>query len=265
MKNKSFIEVELNERTDSWSMAELHSHSYYEIYLLLRGSRKILFSDTVIDVSCGSCVVIPPFVMHKTEGGPFMRALIYLGGENLSKSARDILARCYEKRVLKLTEGGMAKLTGLFNELIALEGAVGEANDDARSAITGYFIHSLGIAERGSQGTVPKRKLPESVSSAIEIMNKRFAQKLTLSGICEELYISEGALCEAFKRHIGTTVGEYLTTLRISKAKELLFDTRLSLEAIAEAVGFSSANYLGLVFKKHVGIAPTKYRSKKKS
>ena len=53
---------------------------------------------------------------------------------------------------------------------------------------------------------------------------------------------------------------EYVSRMRLSKAKSLLKDTNKSIEDIALDCGFSSANYFGLIFKKEVGLSPLNYK-----
>ena len=73
-------------------------------------------------------------------------------------------------------------------------------------------------------------------------------------------FVSEVTLCHYFKRYLGVTFLDYLSELRIAKAKELLATTRKSMEEIANEVGLGSANYFGMFFKKAVGISPLKFR-----
>ncbi len=53
---------------------------------------------------------------------------------------------------------------------------------------------------------------------------------------------------------------EYITAKRVQKAKELLADERLSVEKVANEVGYKDYFYFTKVFKKAVGISPSKYR-----
>ena len=59
---------------------------------------------------------------------------------------------------------------------------------------------------------------------------------------------------------IGVTIGEFVLTLRIDKAKELLSFIELSVDKIAFDCGFSSRAYFDNTFKKRVGITPVEYR-----
>lgn len=63
-----------------------------------------------------------------------------------------------------------------------------------------------------------------------------------------------------FREETGTTIIAYLTELRMEKAKELLTNSSLSVEAIATATGYSSLYYFSKCFKAHTGKSPTQYR-----
>ena len=53
---------------------------------------------------------------------------------------------------------------------------------------------------------------------------------------------------------------EYLTSLRINKAKQLISGTDMSMKEICTEVGYSDPNYFSRIFKKNVGVTPTEYK-----
>ena len=56
---------------------------------------------------------------------------------------------------------------------------------------------------------------------------------------------------------------EYLTEIRMNRARELLAGTELSMKEICGEVGYSDPNYFSRIFKKHTGLTPTEYKEKK--
>ena len=62
-----------------------------------------------------------------------------------------------------------------------------------------------------------------------------------------------------FKTATGITILDYITSCRIARAKELIETTDMNLAEIAEAVGYSHATYLSIVFKKQEGLTPKQY------
>ena len=92
-------------------------------------------------------------------------------------------------------------------------------------------------------------------------MLKEYSKNHPLSFYADSLKLSVSRFSHIFKSAIGKTPLMYITEIRISKAKELLLNTNLTMGEIAELTGFSSQNYFIRVFKKHTGISPKRYSS----
>ena len=84
--------------------------------------------------------------------------------------------------------------------------------------------------------------------------------KLSVAKICEELYISDSQLRRTIHKLAGTSPNEYITALRVKKAKELLCATSKSVKDISCACGFTSPYYFSRVFSKSTGMSPSAYR-----
>jgi AraC-like DNA-binding protein len=78
--------------------------------------------------------------------------------------------------------------------------------------------------------------------------------------MAEEIGMSRAAFAKRFKELVGQPMFEYLTRLRVQRAKELLQETKLPLYEVASRVGYESDLAFTKTFKKHAGITPTRYR-----
>jgi two-component system, response regulator YesN len=97
----------------------------------------------------------------------------------------------------------------------------------------------------------------------IMFIRAHFSEKdLTIHKIADHMYISPTYLCAIFKKSTGKTLNEYITEVRIEKAKKLLSDSRKKLYEVAEAVGFSDPNYFSTIFKKSTGYTPSDFRER---
>ena len=94
-------------------------------------------------------------------------------------------------------------------------------------------------------------------------INEHYREALSLEGISELFYMSKNTLSSKFRDAMRCSVMEYLSFVRINRAKALLSTTDMGMEKISELCGYSSANYFSLIFKKTVGISPTGYRHAK--
>ena len=91
-------------------------------------------------------------------------------------------------------------------------------------------------------------------------IQESYQEEITLQGLAKKYHISESRLSVKLKEMQGMSFTKYLTSKRIQKAKELLADERLSVEQVAEMVGYKDYYYFTKVFKKSTGISPSKYR-----
>ena len=84
----------------------------------------------------------------------------------------------------------------------------------------------------------------------------------TLAGIAKSLYVSPGYLSAVFKETVGESFINYLTGLRMKRAKQLLAGTELMIYEVAIMVGYENQTYFSTVFKKSAGISPKDYRER---
>lgn len=92
------------------------------------------------------------------------------------------------------------------------------------------------------------------------IICKQYMMDISVNKISQKVYLSPNYISLIFKKQTGTTITDYLTAIRIDRAKELLLDEELLIQQISEMVGYEDASYFSKVFKKNTGITPLKYR-----
>lgn len=105
-------------------------------------------------------------------------------------------------------------------------------------------------------------KNAETLGQVLRYIRENFAQPITLDEVARSVYLSPFYFSHLFMDELGITFMEYLTRVRMEEAKKLLCDKSLSMQAIAESVGYDDASYFSKVFKKNVGVTPNKYRAR---
>ena len=101
-----------------------------------------------------------------------------------------------------------------------------------------------------------------SVERAKAYIAERYNKDISLDDVSREVDISPYYFSKLFKEETGENFIEYLTSLRINKAKQLIAGTDLSMKEICTEVGYSDPNYFSRIFKKNVGVTPTEYKDK---
>lgn len=100
------------------------------------------------------------------------------------------------------------------------------------------------------------------IAKAKTFIEENFSHDISLDDVSRIVDISPYYFSKLFKEETGENFIEYLTNIRIEKAKQLLSNKEISIKSICVATGYSDPNYFSRIFKKQVGITPTEYREK---
>ena len=95
---------------------------------------------------------------------------------------------------------------------------------------------------------------------ARHFMDLHYHDPIQMTDVAEFVGVHPNYLATIFKKETNTTPKNYLTSLRIRKAKELLLETRDSVSYISQSVGFSDSLAFSKFFKKETGLSPLHYR-----
>ena len=102
----------------------------------------------------------------------------------------------------------------------------------------------------------------KTIERVLEFINQNYGdRKLSLNMLAEEFHFSAPYLSKLFKQTTETNFLDYLINLRVKKAQEMLLHTNLSINEIAERVGYPTYHSFMQIFKKYTGVTPSEYRS----
>ncbi|MBB6636803.1 response regulator [Cohnella thailandensis] len=161
--------------------------------------------------------------------------------------------------ILKLTKDIQGGSDELFGGGVSLLNQYRKLNSVEETKA--WFV-DLCVKLRGRIASGRQRASKQIVEEAIAYARSNFQDsELSIAKVCEHLHISAGYFSGLFKKETQMTFGAYLLQLRMEKTMELLRTTNLKTFEIADRVGFSDPNYLGLCFKKYAGQTPKEYRA----
>lgn len=103
-----------------------------------------------------------------------------------------------------------------------------------------------------------------AVQKVMNYVNLNVAEPLTLKSLADMCFISPSYLSALFKQETGSTLIDYINTQRVNRAAQLLVQNNYTIAAVAEEVGILDVNYFTKIFKKTLGVTPTRYRREHK-
>lgn len=98
-----------------------------------------------------------------------------------------------------------------------------------------------------------------SIQAVHQYLTENFRTRITLANLCFLFGMNKTTLCSSFKAAYGTTILDYINTLRIREAKACLRRGTMSITEISDALGFSSVHYFCRLFKQRTRLSPTDY------
>lgn len=100
------------------------------------------------------------------------------------------------------------------------------------------------------------------VEKAMNYIQANFGGDISLDDVSKEVNVSPYYFSKLFKKETGENFIEYLTKLRIDRAKEMMKNPELSIKEISMACGYVDPNYFSRIFKKQTDVTPREYREK---
>ena len=122
-----------------------------------------------------------------------------------------------------------------------------------------HLIPPLGIATRQSTDVLAIHD--RNVARAIHFIRQHACDGINVRDVLKAVPHSRRLLEGNFKKLIGRTPHEEILRVKLNRVKQLLMDTDLSLEEIAARAGFPHVEYLSVVFRREVGMPPSKFRT----
>lgn len=265
------------------SMKTRHYHETIELFVLTEGERYYFVDRFVYHMKEHMAILIPPGQIHKTSavsGEPVHgRFLLQYSKEVFGDMIKNFLGITYEEFSLKysgmvsLSDIGYKRLQDKFLELKG-EAAKDPDNPDYSSSIIKCLAFELLLIyaremgkERAALGIdtskdsyLVKSGIYNTIQNVTEYINNNYQSDISLDFLADRFYISRASLTKSFKNITGITIVQYLTTVRIRKACNLLKNTDDSITEIAQECGFGNVTYFEKVFRRIHGMTPRQYR-----
>ncbi len=102
-----------------------------------------------------------------------------------------------------------------------------------------------------------------AIAGALAYIGRHYAEDLTLNTVADHVFLNREYLSRRFKQEVGVTFSEYLTSVRLKRARELLETTGLRISEVASQTGIPNVSYFSTIFRKEFGCSPSEIRAKK--
>lgn len=229
-----------------------HSHTTGHLTFVIEGSFRETYAASSMVCRAGSLRFLPEGEVHEDQIETALRCLHVVSDARVFDQ---IERKSAVPRQPTLINGLAASWLGnrLYAEFCREDGA-------SAIAIEGLLLEIF--AEMARADSVPdRRSLPVWLQRATEIVEARFLERLSLAEIASEVGVHYVHLSRQFHKYNRCTIGELIRRLRVQYASHLLAHTETPLAEIALICSFSDQSHLSFLFKRYMGLSPSKFRS----
>ena len=251
-----------------------HSHEFFELAIVRRGRATHLTDFGNYPIQAGDA-----FLMRENMAHGFFQArdlklvnfmfdpqqfmifssdLLRLAGYHALFVLDPLLrGKDHVKNRLRLSN---SELRIVNDQILAIESEFHQKRAGYQTMLTGQWLRLIAdlcrIFSQQPAGQRPFMRLAKTVA----FMENNFLDKITLEDLAKKSAMSVNQFLRVFKKNYQITPINYLTHLRLDRAKELLKDPNLDITEVAFDSGFDDSNYFSRVFRKKLGTTPRAYR-----
>jgi len=236
-----------------------HIHPQYEVGLIIQGDCACTIGEQLYQIPAGSAYFVPNNVPHATS--PFGQNGFTLAVMHFPALSDELLYG------LLAHQGGIALSPPeqrLFRNICAqIEHELASGMPFAIVLCQALVIQVAVLLYRCCSGQNPHSPATTSqrqiVNEALRWLNLHFHRDVKVEDLAKHIAVTPAHLRRLFRRQLGIGPKEYLTNMRLEKAKGLLLEPGISIRTVAQAAGFNLSNF-SRVFRARVGVTPSKYR-----
>jgi AraC family carnitine catabolism transcriptional activator len=166
----------------------------------------------------------------------------------------EVTSNLFELHRDRLTCSGGSASIDMMLHLIALQ-----RGEELARAVTEQIVHPRMRSGKDAQRLTPKLRYgldDPDVTAGISLMEAHLRQPLRMADIARRIGVSQRQLERLYRRHLGQTAKSFYVGLRLERARQLLIDSRSSVNDAALGTGFESVAHFSRSFRRTFGHAP---------
>ncbi len=247
----------------------MHDQDSWELSYIITGAGTKTIGDKEEPFESGEVVLVPPHIPHcwrfgdkVTDTRGRISNISVMFTDRTLNLLSDLFPCLKEKtEAVKSRRDAVQFKREKARNIIAILQKMRTQTDAGR--VPSFISLITEIAADGDERIVGSYTKPDPTQDRLEktmlYLVCNFNREITLDGISAHVGMNRSAFCTFFKRAAGTTFFEYLNEYRIEKACRMLRQRERSISEICYMCGFNNVSYFNRMFKRVVGMSPSKY------
>lgn len=237
-----------------------NAESAYDAWVILAVDRGVFeygVGDETGQASFGDLVFCPPGIPLRRRAREPLSLYFLIFRENAAAPDEERSESAFHIPTGKVTLHDHARLASNF----AYIRQHSLPRDSVRRQFLAHVVFDLIFICSVETQKVVKQNDP-FIQQAADFIRNHFREELRLQDVAERFGFNQSQFTRRFRAAVGMNPGQYVTMLRLDRARSLLLETNGTIEAVAADCGFQSGFYLSRVFTAHLQMSPSEYRKR---
>lgn len=232
-----------------------HIQGQLELCYLLDGHCTVRLEKESYALSAGEAIVILPYLRHAyTPSEPYRYAMFIMDTGFLPEYAA-LLSECACRSPFIPAGRLHPKVPQFLLDLCREPDMSPVLQRFYAGALMGHLLECLPL-ERGER----RASGGETMCALLDYISAHIAEPLTLDSLSKALYLNKFTISKVLSEHVGCNLRAYLNALRVSMARNLMADPKLSTSDIIMKCGFESERTFYRAFQTHLDVSPGELR-----
>jgi len=244
---------------------EPHEHKFYELEITLFGNGVQTINGTTHPMRRGEVHIIRPGDVHAFHiDGPLKTFLVQFSPKLVQSNDNFTRIGGADRALITyLGNDECDAFEGICNALDYLKTGEGDAESDMIckliDVLLGIFYASLNNRKKAKETS---RDSPDKIQQMLDWIQMHYRTHINADDIAKQFHFNTAYLRRLFKDRVGVSIMQYLKTLRLEYAKNLLLTTSMKISEVCDRSGYRSMPTFIADFKGKFGYAPLAFRDK---
>lgn len=249
----------------------MHFHNLLEIGYCHYGDGDLVIEDDTYRFDAGMISCIPANYLHVTRSDANVRAFweyIYISPEDIvrqwgksTQETRQIMDAVGGKSFFVRVEECPAIAALIRAIFVEMQHRSAHYRECVRGMAYALLFEIARFNDMG-EGQSAGKSISLQLGSAIEYVDKNYPNNFKIADLANECHMSETHFRRIFQEKMNMTPVEYVNFVRVRKACELIDKTDISMEDVAEKVGFVTPSTFNRNFRRIIGTSPYQWKKR---
>lgn len=241
----------------------LHSHSFFEWIWCVKNQAFLQVGKEIFCLNAGDFFFLPPGEMHTDVYTPTLENHHILWcaykNETIGAHLHEYTPVNHQRHIAGISAPASPFVSSLLGAL-QYEWKTGQKY---QQPVCSALVQTLAfLMLRAFEGGIDNQGdfIPGKIASRVNhYLSEHSHKSLSLTDIARAMHVSRNYLATLYKQETGMTIGQMLRKIRLEQSKKLLMETDMTVQQIAQKIGYSSPEHFSRIFTQHVGVTPGKY------